>query len=137
MSDNKTVARDFYAALAAGGDVDAAIEQFVAQDFVEHEALPGMDATRETPRRMFTMMHAAFPDLGITVHDLLAEGDKVVARITFTGTHQGEFLGAPASGNQVAIDGIDILQIRDGKVAAHWGVTDMAGAMAQMGMGPG
>lgn len=136
MPDNKAVLRNFYAALEAGGDVDAAIEEYVAEDFVEHEALPGMDATRETPRQMFAMMHAAFPDLGITVHELLAEGDKVVARITFTGTHQGEFLGVPASGNVVAIDGIDVMQLRDGKVVAHWGVTDMAGAMAQMGAGP-
>lgn len=137
MPDNKAVLQNFYAALEAGNDVDAAIEEYVAEDFVEHEALPGMDTTRETPRQMFTMMHAAFPDLGITIHDMVAEGDKVVARITFTGTHQGEFLGVPASGNGVAIDGIDIMQVRDGKVAAHWGVTDMAGAMAQMGAGPG
>jgi steroid delta-isomerase-like uncharacterized protein len=137
MPDNKARLRGFYAALEAGQDVDAAIDEYVAEDFVEHEELPGMGPTRETPRQMFLMMQAAFPDLGITVHDMVAEGDKVAARISFTGTHQGEFLGVPASGNQVTINGIDILQFRDGKVVAHWGVTDMGGAMAQMGAGPG
>jgi steroid delta-isomerase-like uncharacterized protein len=136
MPDNKAVLRDMYAAWATG-DVDATIERFVAEDFVEHEAIPGMDNTREAPRQIFKMMQAAFPDLGISVHDMIAEGDKVVARITFTGTHSGEFLGVPASGNRVAMDGIDIMEFRDGKAVAHWGVTDMAGMMAQMGAGPG
>ena len=136
MPDNKAVLRDMYAAWATG-DVDATIERFVAEDFVEHEAIPGMDNTREAPRQIFTMMRAAFPDLGISVHDMIAEGDKVVARITFTGTHSGVFLGVPATGNRVAMDGIDIMEFRDGKAVAHWGVTDMAGMMAQMGAGPG
>jgi steroid delta-isomerase-like uncharacterized protein len=136
MPDNKAVLRDMYAMLETG-DVDAAIDRYVAEDFVEHEAIPGMEATREAPRQMFKMMQAAFPDLAISVHDMIAEGDKVVARITFTGTHSGDFLDVPASGNQVAIDGIDIMEFRDGKAVGHWGVTDMAGAMAQMGAGPG
>jgi predicted ester cyclase len=79
------------------------------------------------------MMLAAFPDFRATVNDLLQDGDKVVARVTFSGTHQGEFMGVPASGNQVQWDAIDIIQYRDDQAVAHWGVMDMAAAMAQMG----
>jgi predicted ester cyclase len=65
------------------------------------------------------------------------DGDKVASRVTFSGTHQGDFMGLPASGNRVEWDVIDILQFRDNQAVAHWGVMDMAGAMAQMGAGPG
>jgi predicted ester cyclase len=92
-----------------------------------------MDATRETPRQLFKMMLGAFPDFRATVDEILEDGDKIVARVTFSGTHEGEFMGMPASGNQVAWNAIDILQFRDDKVVAHWGVMDMASAMAQMG----
>lgn len=136
MSDNKAAAQEMFAAIAAGGDVDAAIDKYLAEDFVEHEEVPGMGNTRDTPRQLFKMMHAAFTDFHVDVHDLLEDGDKVVARISFVGTHTGEFMGVPASGNPVTINAIDILQVRDGQCVAHWGVMDMAGALAQMGAGP-
>ena len=113
-------------------DVDAMVERFMAEDFVEHEVIPGMDNTRDTPRQLFKMMLAAFPDFRTTVHELLQDGDKVVARATFSSTHQGEFMGVPVSGNRVEWSVIDILQFRDDKSVAHWGVMDMAAAMAQM-----
>jgi steroid delta-isomerase-like uncharacterized protein len=113
--------------------VDSLVDQYMAEDFVEHEAFPGMDNTRDTPRQLFKMLFTGFPDFRATVHELLQDGDKVVARVTFSGTHQGEFMGAPASGNRVEWSAIDILQFRDDKCVAHWGVMDMAGAMAQMG----
>ncbi len=82
------------------------------------------------------MMHAAFPDFRVDVHEMLQEGDKVVARITMAGTHRGEFMGMPATGNQFAIDAIDILQFRDDKAIAHWGVMDRAAMMEQLMGGP-
>jgi steroid delta-isomerase-like uncharacterized protein len=78
------------------------------------------------------MMHAAFPDFHVDVHDILQDGDKVVARITMAGTHEGEFMGMPASGNRFAINAIDIMEFRDNKCAAHWGVMDMAAMMEQL-----
>ena len=133
MTDHKALAQDMFDSMTGGVDVDAMIDRFMAEDFVEHESIPGMDNTRETPRQLFTMMLSAFPDFRATVHDILQDGDKVVARVTFSGTHQGEFMGVPASGNQVRWDAIDILQFRDDKAVAHWGVMDMAAAMSQMG----
>lgn len=136
MADYKALAQQMYDAMRPGVDVDEMVDRFMAEDFVEGEAIPGMDATRETPRQMFTMMLAAFPDFGVTVHDMLQDGDKVASRVTFSGTHQGEFMGVPASGNHVEWDVIDILQFRGEQAIAHWGVIDLAGAMAQMGASP-
>ena len=78
---------------------------------------------QETPRKLFKMMLAAFPDIRAEVHELLQDGDKVVARATFSGTHQGEFMGVPASGNPVRWDVIDILEFRDDTalpIGASW-----------------
>jgi steroid delta-isomerase-like uncharacterized protein len=136
MADYKALARDMYDSMAGDVDVDTMVDRFMAEDFVEHEVIPGMDNTRETPRQLFAMMLAAFPDFRVTVHELLQDGDKVVARVTFSGTHEGEFMGVPASGNQVEWSVIDILQFRDDQAVAHWGVMDMAGAMAQMSPPP-
>jgi steroid delta-isomerase-like uncharacterized protein len=124
MADYKALAQQMY---------DSMVDRYMAEDFVEHEAIPGMDATRDTPRQMFAMLFAAMPDFRTTVHDMLQEGDKVAVRATFSGTHQGDFMGVPASGNKVEWAVIDILQFRGDKAVAHWGVMDMAAAMAQMG----
>src|SRR5665809_143878 len=92
-----------------------------------------MDNTRDTGPQPLNIMRTAITDFHVEVHDLLQEGDKVVARISFVGTHTGDFMGVPASGNPVDISAIDILQFRGEQCVAHWGVMDMAGAMAQMG----
>ena len=136
MSDYKALVQEMLKAIAAGGDVDAAVDKYLAEDFIEHEEIPGMGNTRDTPRQLFTMMQAAITDFHVDVHDLLQEDDKVVARISFVGTHTGEFMGVPASANPVNINAIDILQFRGEQCVAHWGVMDMAGALAQMGAGP-
>jgi len=136
MTDYKALAQQMYDAIGPGIDVDEMVDRFMAEDFVEGESIPGMDTTRETPRQMFKMMLAAFPDFSVTVHDMLQDGDKVASRVTFSGTHQGEFMGVPASGNHLEWDVIDILQFRDDQAIAHWGVMDLAGAMAQMSAPP-
>ncbi len=136
MTDYRARAQQMYDSMTGDVDVDEMVDRFMAEDFVENETIPGMDSTRETPRQLFKMMLAAFPDFKVDVHELLQDGDKVVARATFSGTHQGEFMGVPASGNHIRWDVIDILQFRGDQSVAHWGVMDMAGAMAQMGPAP-
>lgn len=136
MSDYKAVTREMFAAIAAGRDIDAAVDKYMAEDFVEHEKVPGMGNTRDTPRELFKLLHSAIDDFHVDVHEVLQEGDKVVARVSFVGTHTGDFMGVPASGNKVDIHAIDILEFRGDRVVAHWGVMDMAGALAQMGAAP-
>lgn len=133
MTDDKPMVQEFYDALSAGTDIDATIDRYMAEDFVEHEPWPGMEPTREIPRQGFQMMRAAMPDFAITVHEMLQDGDKVVVRATFSGTHQGELMGFAPSGKRVEIPVIDIHQVREGRIVAHWGVSDMSAVMGQTG----
>jgi steroid delta-isomerase-like uncharacterized protein len=133
MTDLKALTQGLFDGIGAGSDIDATVDKYMAEDFVEHENVPGMDNTRETPRQMFKMMHAAFPDFHVNMQEMLQDGDKVVARLTMAGTHEGDFMGMPPSGNPFEINVIDIMQFRDDMCIAHWGVMDMAGLMEQIG----
>jgi predicted ester cyclase len=78
---------------------------------------------------------AAFPDLSMTVEDLIADGDKAVARVRVTGTHRGDFMGIPSTGAAGDIQLIDIMRFdADGQVCEHWGVADMLSLMEQLGV---
>jgi steroid delta-isomerase-like uncharacterized protein len=114
-------------------DIDG-FSDILADDFVEHEELPGEDRTREGVKEFFRMLIAAFPDLAMTVEDVVDGGDKVVARVRFTGTHGGDFMGMPATGRAVDVPLIDIMRFGgDGLVHEHWGVLDQMAMMEQLG----
>jgi predicted ester cyclase len=83
--------------LLTAGDIDG-FGDLVAEDFVEHEQTPGIEPTKEGVKQLFRMYTAAFPALRVDAEDVLVSGDKVVTRVSGTGTHQGEFLGIPAAG---------------------------------------
>jgi predicted ester cyclase len=68
---------------------------------------------------------------------VIAEGDLVAARVTYTGTHQGEFVGIPATGRQTTISGVDFFRMQDGRQAEHWGGPDMFSFLVQAGVMPG
>jgi predicted ester cyclase len=74
--------------------------------------------------------------LHAVIHDQLSDGDKVVTRKTFQGTHRGELMGIPPTGNPVAFDVIDIVRVRDGQLVEHWNVIDTLGLMQQVGAVP-
>ena len=80
----------------------------------------------------FAAFRRAVPDLHAPVHDMLADGDKVVTRKTFHGTHTGEFMGLPPTGNAISGDVIDIVRVRDGRFVEHWNVLDTLALMRQM-----
>ena len=85
---------------------------------------------------MTALLRSAFPDFKATIDDLVAEGDKVVIRQTWTGTHKGEFMGVPPTGKSVSFGVIDILRIAGGKVVEHWGLMDSMSLMQQLGASP-
>jgi steroid delta-isomerase-like uncharacterized protein len=132
---NKELLRRFYDEVINGRNLDL-IDELLADDFVEHEEFPGIPPTREGVKQTFAMFYAAFPDIHFRVDDLVAEGDLVAARVTVTGTHQGEFMGIPATGRSVEIDVMDFVSYRDGKGTAHWGVSDMVSLLQQLGVMP-
>jgi steroid delta-isomerase-like uncharacterized protein len=117
-------------------DIDGFCD-LMADDFVEHEATPGLAPTKDGVRQFFTMYMAAFPDLRMDPQDVIASGDKVVARVKCTGTNTGEFMGMPATGKSVDVEAIDIIRFGDDGLAyEHWGVFDAMGMMQQLGAIP-
>jgi steroid delta-isomerase-like uncharacterized protein len=110
---------------------------FLAPNFVEHEELPpGLPSDREGAKQLFAMLRGAFPDFKATLEDMVAEGDKVVMRMTWSGTHKGEFMGIPPTGRYMSIGVIDIIRFAEGKAVEHWGQTDTMGLMQQLGAVP-
>lgn len=117
-------------------DVDG-FSELLAEDFVEHEETPGLAPTKDGVRQFFAMQFAAFPDLRMEPDDVLPSGDKVVARVTYRGTNQGDFLGMPATGKSVEVQLIDIIRFGDDGLAhEHWGVLDALSMMQQLGAVP-
>ena len=133
--DNASTMRRLYELLSAG-DIDG-FGEHLAEDFVEHEETPGLEPSREGVKQLFHMYRAGFPDLRMEVQDVFASGDKVVARVRGIGTHEGEFMGMPATGKSVDVQLIDIIRFGDDGLAhEHWGVFDALAMMQQLGAIP-
>ncbi len=129
---NKAITRRFVDEVQTEGNIGA-VDDFLADSFVNHSVPPGLPPDREGVKQLFTMFRQAFPDFRAEIHDLVAEGDEVVTRKTFYGTHEGELFGIPPTGKQVTIELIDILRVADGKITDHWNVVDQLGLMQQLG----
>jgi steroid delta-isomerase-like uncharacterized protein len=98
--------------------------------------LPLETTGAEAVREVFARLHRAFPDLHITIEDLVKEGDKIVSRNTVTGTQRGEYMGIPPTGKSVTYNGIFIFRFADGRIAETWGVVDVVSQMKQLGVIP-
>jgi predicted ester cyclase len=128
---NKAIVRQMVEEIFNRGNVSR-LDEFVAPDFVEHEELPpGMDA-----KQMTTLLRSAFPDFKATIEHLIAEGDKVVMSMSWTGTQKGEFMGIPPTGKRVSFGVIDIIRLAEGKFVEHWGIMDSMALMQQLGAVP-
>jgi steroid delta-isomerase-like uncharacterized protein len=133
--DHAATMRRLYDLINAG-EIDG-FGELLADDFVEHEETPGLEPTKEGVKQFFRMYKAAFPDLRMEPQDVLVAGEKVVARTRATGTHQGEFLGMPATGKRVDVQLIDIIRFDDdGLAREHWGVFDALAMLQQLGAIP-
>ena len=133
--DNTATVRRFVEAVQGRGELDA-IDEYVADDFINHTAPPGIPAGPEGVRPTMELFLKAFPGMEVTIHEMVAEGDRVATRKTFRGVYAGDFMGIAPTGRVVAIEVVDILRLRDGKVTDHWGQADMLGALQQLGVLP-
>src|SRR6267378_1589629 len=133
LQEKKQIVRRLVSEAQERGNLDV-VDELLADDFVDHTPLPGLPATREGVRMLFGALRAAFPDLRVAIEEQIAEDQSVATRKTFTGTHRGEILGVPASGNKVRFEVIDILTFRDdGKIVEHRVVLDKLGLLQQLG----
>lgn len=95
--------------------------------------MPGIPSGIEGAKAAHRIMLAGFPDYQTMIDDLFAEGDKVAARITMTGTHRGDFMGISPTGKHVSFTGIYIAKITNGKIVEHWGEEDGVSLLQQLG----
>jgi steroid delta-isomerase-like uncharacterized protein len=109
------------------------IDELFAETFVEHEVFPGIPPTREGVKQFFTMFRTAFPDVTFEVEHMIGEGVFVAARARCHGTHQGEFMGVPASGRPIDVEVLDLVRFDGGLAVAHWGSFDALLLMQQIG----
>ena len=122
--------------LINSGDIDGFGRQ-LADDFVERAEIPGIPPTKDGVVQYFRILLAAIPDMRMDVQDVIASGDKAVARVQVSGAHEGEFMGIPPTGNQVSMNLIDITRFGDdGLAREHWGVADQLALMQQLGVIP-
>ena len=115
------------------GRMRSLYDQYYAPDFIYHD-VSGQETNREEALQNNIKGLAAFPDVNYSVEDILAEGDKVAVRFTMRATHKGTFMGAPATGKQIAVKGVEIDKIVEGKIVETWDYLDSAGMMTQIGL---
>ncbi len=127
LEENKLIVRRFVEAYNER-KLDS-IADLVAPDYLDHTNKVG----REGLKRLFDVGLTAFPDWYETIEDIVAEGDKVWVRLSYTGTHRGEFMGLAATGKRITSKAVDIYRIANGKLAEYWNVTDNVHIFEQIG----
>jgi steroid delta-isomerase-like uncharacterized protein len=129
---NKAIYRRFLDEVFNQGRLEIA-DAMLPPSYVLHEAPPGTPRGPEAVKQVVRMFRSAFPDLKITVEDMVAEGDTVCARATTQGTHRGTIFGIPATGKFVTIGGLTMVRIADGHITESWVKNDILGLMKQLG----
>ena len=132
MQSNSNVVRRFIAEVLNQGKIDAT-GQFFCDDMVEQVPLPGQGPGLEGLKDALRGLRAAFPDMHWTVQEQIAEGDKVLSRFEWIGTHRGTFLGVPATGRPVTVWGMVIDRLEGGKIKDTRIIMDTLGLMMQLG----
>src|SRR5947209_426141 len=140
LEENKALIRRYYEeidASAQDGRGASVLDEFVAPDFVNHNPSPGFAPNLVGLKQAYEHFLAATPDGYHVIEDMIAEGDKVVTRLSGYGTQTGELLGIiPPTGKKFRATAIAIHRITNGKIVEHWSEVDNLGVMQQLGVIP-
>lgn len=131
IEENKKIVHR-YQEIYNRNDLDA-LREVVSEDLLTPKILPGIPTGIEGAKAAHRIMLAGFPDYQTIIDDLLAEGDKVAARITMSGTNTGSFMGIPPTGKRISFTGIYIARVANGKIVEHWGEEDSVSLLQQLG----
>ena len=130
LEENKTIVRRFIEAYNNRNiNYLNLIDDLVSPDYIDHSN----KVNREGLKQLFLMGLKAFPDWHENIEDIIAEGDKVWVRLSYTGTHRGEFMGISPTGKKIMSKAVDIYRIVDGKLLEYWNVTDNVNIFKQVG----
>ncbi|HVO43876.1 MAG TPA: ester cyclase [Aggregatilineales bacterium] len=133
VEQNKAVVRRFFEEVFNQGKLAVADEIFAP--WFSGRGLAGHGPGPESAKRAVTHLRAGFPDIQFTVEDLIADGDSVVVRVTFRGTHQGEFMGIPATGKAIEVGGVEMARLSGGQIVEEaWHFMDELGLLKQLGV---
>ena len=110
------------------------IDELYATNYVEHTPPPSVAPTREGFKQTAIALKTAFPDLRYTIEDVIESGDKIVHRLTASGTMKADFLGMPATGKHATWTEIHIGRVANGRLIEHWGLVDQLGMLVQLGV---
>jgi steroid delta-isomerase-like uncharacterized protein len=135
MADYKSMAQRWYSEVMNEGKEEL-IDELCADSFVDHDPLPGTSPDRDGIHDFVKQVRSAFPDLKTTIDDMLVEGDEIAVRSTFRGTHEGDFMGMPATGKKVEVSNYDFVRFENDHAVEHWGTIDSAALMEQIGVVP-
>jgi len=132
---NKEIIRKYFKAIDEEGKTANAeiLNDFLSEDFIEHDPAPGIPPTRDGWKQLFKMFAESTPGYHV-INDLIAEDDKVVAHITAYGKHVGTIFGIPATNKEFSMKGIVIWRLKNRKIIEHWAQNDMVGMMIQLGV---
>lgn len=131
---NKTLVRRWIEVWNTG-DIDA-IGGFVTDEYVRHDSNGPEVRGPEAEQQLVAMYLAAFPDLRFTIKHLIAEDNLVLARLAVHGTHQGELMGIPPTGNEITLTAMELYRLVNGKIAEQWVTIDALGLLQQLGAIP-
>lgn len=132
---NKAVVRRAYDELVMAGDFSN-LAEIVHEDYMDHTQPPGWATDRAGLQHQIAYFRSAFPNIHVTLEDMIAEGDLVMHRQTMRGTHLGEFFGIPPTGTVVEMTGMHLFRIADGKLIEHRANNDDLGMLRQLGAIP-
>ena len=132
VDENKNIVRR-YQEIYNSNNLDALVE-VLSENLLTPRIMPGVPHGVEGAKAAHQVMVTGFPDYQTVIDDLIAEGDKVAARITMTGTNTGSFMGIPPTGKYITFAGIYIVRIADGKIVEHWGEEDGVALLQQLGV---
>ena len=131
IKDNKAIIRRYFDEVFNQGNMEV-VDELVARDVSGQDAAIDETRTIEDLKEVVVLFHTAFPDARYVIHDLIAEGDRVVARWSLTGTHRGTYLDVSPTEKRVILNGIIIYRLEDGKIVEYWGEIDHLGLMRQL-----
>ncbi len=134
QQDNISATKRFGEAVNSG-NLDVLCE-VMAPLVVDNDPAPNQGPGPEGFIKFFSAFRAAFPDLNVTVEHMVADNDNVAIAYTVTGTHQGDFLGAPATGRRISARGMQIARFQNGQIVERWGSSDQLGILQQIGADP-
>jgi len=131
MSRVEEVLHGIYEAINTGNL--ALLEKYVAPDYVEHtDGFQGVEPFAQ----QIAAFRAGFPDLHVSIDDVLTDGDRFASRTTVTGTHTGDLMGMPATGKRISVEAVDIGRIENGQAKERWGGLNMYSLLSQLGVIP-